>query len=94
MYIPPWKTIYSNIHTLPPAHAGIVKNGELRTWKYWNIESSAKKTDISYENAKAGVKKLFDDAVRKRMIADVEIGSLLSGGVDSTLVTAYAQRVI
>ena len=94
MYIPPWKTIYSNVHPLPPAHAGIVKNGKLRVWKYWQLEHSRrnKPLDISYEDAKKEIKRLFDDAVRKRMIADVEIGSLLSGGVDSTLVTTYAQK--
>ena len=90
MYIPPWKTVYSNIHTLLPAHAGIVKNGKLETWRYWQLEN--KPIDISYDNAKKEIKRLFDGAVKKRMIADVEIGSLLSGGVDSTLVTAYAQK--
>ena len=94
MYIPPWKTVYSNIHTLPPAHAGIVKDGKLRIWKYWQLENSHedKSLDISYADAKKEIKRLFDDAVRKRMVADVEIGSLLSGGVDSTMVTAYAQK--
>lgn len=90
LYIPPWKTIYSNIHTLPPASAGIVKNGNIETWKYWQLDK--KTLTISYDDAKKEIKKLFNDAVRKRMIADVEIGSLLSGGVDSTIVTAYAAQ--
>ncbi len=90
MYIPPYMTIYSNIYTLPPAHAGIVKNGVLESWRYWHLEK--KGISISYEDAKKKVKELFDDAVKKRMIADVEIGALLSGGVDSTIVTQYAQK--
>ena len=90
MYIPPWKTVYSNIHTLLSAHAGIVKSGKLETWEYWQLENNP--IDISYGNAKEEIKRLFDEAVKKRMVADVEIGSLLSGGVDSTLVTAYAQK--
>ncbi|HEY4504027.1 MAG TPA: asparagine synthase (glutamine-hydrolyzing) [Candidatus Paceibacterota bacterium] len=90
-YIPPHKTIYSNIQTLPPAYACIVKNGKIeKTWKYWKLEK--KEISISYEEAKQQIKKLFDNAVKKRMVADVEIGSLLSGGVDSTLVTYYAQK--
>ena len=94
MYIPPWKTVYSNIHTIPPAHFGIVKNGKIEIQKYWQIEvaQKTKPLSISYENAKTEIKRLFDDAVKKRMVADVEIGSLLSGGVDSTLVTYYAQK--
>jgi asparagine synthase (glutamine-hydrolysing) len=90
MYIPPWKTIYKNIRTLPPAHAGIVKGGKLESWRYWDIEK--KPISVSYDEAKKKIRELFDDAVKKRMVADVEIGSLLSGGVDSTLVTLYAQK--
>lgn len=90
MYIPPWKTIYSNIQTLPPAHVGILKNGEFRIWKYWELKK--KPINVSYYDAKKEIKKLFENAVQKRMIADVEIGALLSGGVDSTLVCAYAQK--
>ncbi len=75
---------------IAPAQAGVVKNGELKTWIYWKLEK--KELDISYNDAKIKIKELFDAAVKKRMIADVEIGSLLSGGVDSTLVTLYAQK--
>ncbi|HVY56173.1 MAG TPA: asparagine synthase (glutamine-hydrolyzing), partial [Thermodesulfobacteriota bacterium] len=89
-YIPPYKTIYSNVHTLPPAHAGIVKDGSLESRRYWQIEK--KKTAASYGEAKAEIKRLFAKAVEKRMVADVEIGSLLSGGVDSTIVTLEAHK--
>lgn len=89
-YIPPWKSVYKNIHTLPPAHCGIFKNGQMEMHRYWKLED--KPLTVSYDDAKVEVKRLFDEAVRKRMVADVEIGSLLSGGVDSTLVTAYAQK--
>jgi asparagine synthase (glutamine-hydrolysing) len=90
MYIPPWKSIYENIHVLPPAHQALFKNGKIETESYWQLQD--KPFDVSYEEAKKKIKELFNDAVRKRMVADVEIGSFLSGGVDSTLVTAYAQK--
>ncbi len=90
MYVPPQETIYKNIHTLAPAHAAIFKNKELKTWRYWSLKHEPIK--ISYDDAKIKIKELFKKAVSKRMVADVEIGSLLSGGVDSTLVTAYAQK--
>ncbi len=90
MYIPPYKTIYSNVQTILPAHAGVVKDGKVSTWRYWDLEK--KELDVTYEEAKESIKKLFDEAVRKRMIADVEVGALLSGGVDSTWVTLYAQK--
>jgi asparagine synthase (glutamine-hydrolysing) len=89
-YIPPYRTVYKNIHTILPAQAGVIENGVLRTWQYWKLEK--KERTVNHDEAKAEIKRLFDEAVRKRMIADVEIGSLLSGGVDSTIVTLYAQK--
>ena len=59
--------------------------------KYWRLEY--KPIDISYADAKEEVRRLFTAAVKKRLVADVEIGSFLSGGVDSTLVTSYAQKL-
>lgn len=89
-YIPPDKSVYSNIKVLLPAHAAVVKDGRIETWSYWNLKKNPK--DITYEEARAEIRRLFEKAVDKRMVADVEIGSLLSGGLDSTLVTAYAQK--
>ncbi|MDP3962608.1 MAG: asparagine synthase (glutamine-hydrolyzing) [bacterium] len=91
MYIPPWKSVYKNIYVLPPAHRGFYKDGIVKIDRYWKLEDKPV-PPVSYEEAKSKVKKLLDEAVKKRMVADVEIGSLLSGGVDSTLVTAYAQK--
>ncbi len=89
-YIPPWKTIYSNIQTLPPAHTATYCAGTIKVKKYWQLKSNPIK--VSYWDAKNKIKELFDLSVKKRMIADVEIGALLSGGVDSTLICAYAQK--
>lgn len=89
-YIPPWKTIYSNIHTLPPAYQAQYSDKKLITRCYWALKKDPIK--VSYDDAKKQIKKLFDDSVKKRMIADVEIGALLSGGVDSTLICSYAQK--
>jgi len=91
MYLPPWMTFFSNVHTLPPAHTAIFKNGSLSTSRYWKLEEKAPLT-ISYNEAKEETRRLFDKAVEKRMIADVEIGAFLSGGIDSTLVTAHATK--
>jgi len=91
MYIPPWKSVYKNIHVLLPAHQGVAKNGTLSTNRYWQLPVAP--TNPTYDEAKTEIERLFTESIRKRMIADVEIGSFLSGGVDSTLVTAYAQRI-
>lgn len=89
LYIPPRRTVYKNVEVLKPAHWLLLKREKRIEGSYWQLED--KPVRISYHEAKEAVRMLLRDAVRKRMIADVEIGSLLSGGVDSTLVTAYAQ---
>ncbi len=91
MYIPPWKTVYKNIFTLAPAEYALYQDGKLEKKKYWELKF--KPLDIGYNDAKEEIKRLFAKAVKKRMVADVEIGSFLSGGVDSTLVSIYAQKL-
>lgn len=89
MYIPAWKTVYQNIKVLPPASTAVFKDNSLKISKYWSLRKSP--LAISYEKAKEEVRRLLTESVKKRMVADVEIGSFLSGGVDSTLVTMIAQ---
>lgn len=91
MYIPPWKSVYKNVHQIPPAHCGIFKNGELTLKRYWKLIH--KQLDISYEDAKNEVHRLLREAIKKRLAtSDVEIGTFLSGGIDSTLVTLIATK--
>lgn len=89
MYLPPWKSIYEGIYQLPPAHYGVFKDGKLTTTRYWHIPH--RPLAISYDEAKNEVRRLLREAVQKRMLAsDVEVGALLSGGVDSTFVSLLA----
>jgi asparagine synthase (glutamine-hydrolysing) len=90
MFVPPWRTIYKNVHTFTGGHCALYKDGKLEVRQYWTLER--KPITMPYADAKEEVRRLFSDAVKKRLVADVEIGSFLSGGVDSTLVTAYAQK--
>ncbi len=92
-FIPPYKTIYKNIHTLKPAHYCIVdyKNiDNITTYNYWKL--GKKEINIKYDDAKEKIKSLIKKSVQKRMVSDVEVGSMLSGGVDSTLVSYLAQK--
>jgi asparagine synthase (glutamine-hydrolysing) len=89
-YVLPGRTIYKNIFTLAPAECAVYRNGRLSRHTYWHLRHEPLK--ITYNEAKEEVRRLFTEAVRKRLVGDVEIGCFLSGGVDSTLVTAYAQE--
>jgi asparagine synthase (glutamine-hydrolysing) len=92
MYLPPSMTFFTNVHTLPPAHCGNVTDGTLTARCYWSLTKKEPVKSISYDEAKEETQRLLKNAVQKRMRADVEVGAFLSGGVDSTLITAYAQQ--
>lgn len=89
-YIPPHTTIYENVSMVPPGSSFTLQNGDLRVRAYWRL--AKKELPISYADAKAETSRLIRRAVEKMMVADVEAGTLLSGGVDSTLVTYFAQQ--
>jgi asparagine synthase (glutamine-hydrolysing) len=91
MYIPPWKSVYKNVHQVPPAHCGVFKDGKLSLNRYWTL--ARQEISISYGDAKEEVRRLFYVAVKKRIdSSDVELGSFLSGGLDSSLVTIFAAK--
>jgi asparagine synthase (glutamine-hydrolysing) len=66
-----------------------MRKGTVTITNYWRLEK--KELHIAYADAKAEIQRLLGQSVKKMMAADVEVGALLSGGVDSTLVTYFAQ---
>jgi len=88
LYVNPYKTIYSNIHTLPPAHALTVKHGNISIWRYWQMPETNEKITLEEATEKFG--KLFKNAVESQLVADVPVGAFLSGGLDSSTVVAIA----
>jgi asparagine synthase (glutamine-hydrolysing) len=91
-YIPaPW-TIYRGIRKLPPAHYGLLDRDGFRIERYWNVDY-IRKVHISERDALDGLEEKLTEAVRLRMIADVPLGALLSGGVDSSIVVALMAKL-
>ncbi|MDQ6786589.1 MAG: asparagine synthase (glutamine-hydrolyzing) [Acidobacteriota bacterium] len=78
-------SIYQNIKKIPAATILEWSEGEIKTRKYWDLPQSGT-IDISFEQAVEETEKLFLQAVEKRLDADVPVGALLSGGIDSGLV--------
>lgn len=90
-YVPaPW-TGFENIFKLPPGHFFILKNGKLVINKYWELDYS-KKLQYSEDEWIEILEKKIEDSVKARMVSDVPIGSFLSGGIDSSAVTAIMAR--
>lgn len=90
LYIPPNKTIYKNIHTLPAAHSLIFKGGKIHIERYWNLPPVNNK--INLEDAIGIFNEKLDGAVRKQLVSDVPIGAFLSGGLDSSTIVAIAAK--
>jgi len=87
LYVPaPW-TICKQIRKLPPAHWAICSESGLRIEQYWDLDYT-RKIRIADDEAFEAFEAKFVEAVRLRMIADVPLGALLSGGVDSSAVVA------
>jgi asparagine synthase (glutamine-hydrolysing) len=91
LYVHPSKTIYENIHVLPPAHMLVYKNGQPIITRYWKMPQT--KDSISIEEALPEFKKLLINAVQKELVADVPVGAFLSGGLDSTTIVSIASKL-
>lgn len=93
-YIPQTQTIYSSCSKLLPGHYAIIGKEGIETIKpFWLLEQQIQKSTIKDESsAKAQLRDLMEDAVQKCMISDVPLGIFLSGGIDSSLVAAIAQK--
>lgn len=90
-YVPHPRTIYRDIRSLPPGHQLCWRVGEpLQTRAYWELPSQA--TSLSLPVATQRVRETLEDSVRLRLQSDVPLGVFLSGGVDSSLIAAIAQR--
>ena len=91
-YNPSPTTLYENIQKL---RAGHILEYDLKT-KNLDIKSFITsidiKSDISFEQALIKYGELFEQAIKRQLLSDVEVGVLLSGGIDSALVAYYAQK--
>ena len=91
-YVPDPKTIYTSIRKLPPAHTLLIKRGDQPALRqYWNVLEAA-----GTEQRSTTPEELADrlkQAVRYQMVADVEVGAFLSGGVDSSSVVAMMAQI-
>lgn len=96
-YINAPETIFEHTYKLEPGAVLRCKNNRITLRKYWDVAASyheqMKAPVQDYVQAKEELKRLLENAVKVRMMADVPVGMFLSGGYDSSLVTAIAQSV-
>jgi asparagine synthase (glutamine-hydrolysing) len=89
-YVPAPFSIYEGINKLPAAHKLVVEDGRVDTERYWCLSYKTAEPVPSEDEAAEHLRELMADAVRMRLVSDVPLGVLLSGGVDSSTVAALA----
>jgi asparagine synthase (glutamine-hydrolysing) len=99
-YIPGKNSIFKNIQRLEPGHQILIHKSDSDSYrniikKWYTIPYNAlnaEQNQLSYDEQKKKLVELMDDSVRLRLIADVPLGAFLSGGIDSSVITAMASR--
>lgn len=88
-YSPTKETFFKHVYKLPPAHCFVFKNGKIKIERYWQVNfEEDNKPDL--DQWVKTISDTFKDSVQAHKIADVEVGSFLSSGVDSSYVAAVA----
>ncbi len=90
-YIPHPHTIYEHARKVPPGHTVVVSDGQLSVSRYWDVDL-AHEIDITQSEASQQLQSLLNDSIQLRLRSDVPLGTFLSGGIDSSLIVALAQK--
>ena len=91
-YVPAPLSIYEGINKLPAAQILTLEDGKIETSSYWRLSYKTKQPPPSEAEAADHLRELLADSVRLRLVSDVPLGVLLSGGVDSSTIAALAVR--
>ncbi|MDE3196751.1 MAG: asparagine synthase (glutamine-hydrolyzing), partial [Acidobacteriota bacterium] len=85
-YVTDRRCIYSGVSKLPPATILEWREGEISERSYWDLPLADEETRLDFEEAVARTEELLLESVKLRLISDVPVGALLSGGIDSAVV--------
>jgi asparagine synthase (glutamine-hydrolysing) len=89
-YIPGEDTLFRSIKKLLPGHSLVVENGRVTIRRYWDLRFTRERWSQPFDAAAEELRGLLASAVRDHMMADVPVGILLSGGMDSSAVLSFA----
>jgi asparagine synthase (glutamine-hydrolysing) len=91
-YVPAPLSIYEGINKLPAAHTLTLEHEQIKVERYWRLSYQTRQPVPSVDEAAAQLRDLLADSVKMRLVSDVPLGILLSGGIDSSIVAALAVR--
>ena len=86
----PGSGVFKEIKELKPAHYMIYENEKIKTKRYWNIQE--KINNDTFLEATKKVEQYLSDSIKRQMVSDVDIACLLSGGLDSSIITAMVSK--
>ncbi|MFA6321527.1 MAG: asparagine synthase (glutamine-hydrolyzing) [Candidatus Omnitrophota bacterium] len=90
-----YKTLFKGVSLLPPGHSAriaVAGNGRIDIKKYWDFHFQENTKPVRREEYVKELDRLFSRAVQRQLVSDVEIGSFLSGGIDSGSIAAVASK--
>jgi asparagine synthase (glutamine-hydrolysing) len=90
LYSPGAETLFNNVVKLPPGSYLLARDGHTVVREYWDLHFTDASAHLSVKQSEDQLLALLSEAVAQHMIADVPVGILLSGGVDSTAMLSYA----
>ncbi len=88
----PGKTLYKNIYCLRPAHYLFLYDNQLDIERYWI--PIKKEHQLSYEESVQDVRALINQSIQRQLLSDVPISCMLSGGLDSSIITAVSSQYV
>lgn len=90
------ETLFKNINIFPAGNYAYLdlKKKKLESFQYWDFDFFSKRINFSFDDACEKFKLIFNRAVKRQLVSDVEIGSYLSGGIDSGSITSVASKSI
>jgi asparagine synthase (glutamine-hydrolysing) len=91
-YVPAPQTIFRGVNKLGPGHMLIYEDGAVQVRQYWDLPAGEGNGEIAEEEAAQHLLRLLEEATRRRLISEVPLGAFLSGGIDSSAVTALMAR--
>lgn len=92
-YIPAPNTIYKNVYKIKAGcYMTIDKNGKINNSRYWDVEFKKDQTIQSFKKSSELLYDIVHNSVKQSMVSDVPVGTFLSGGIDSTIITGIVSK--
>lgn len=86
----PGTCVFKDIYELKPAHFAVFNESGFNTYRYWKLKT--KEHTDTFEETCSTVQYLLEDSIKRQLISDVPLCAMLSGGVDSSIIVAYASN--